>query len=531
MCGAGVWCLLFFAFSARAQGWQWALGPGLGNGISTAFDAAGNSYVAGNYTDTLRFGAFPLNSSGNEEVFVAKLSPAGTGLWAARVSGAPVYMGGIAVDGTGDVIVAGYFQNGTAVFGSHTLTATDRSLFVAKLSSGGIWQWAVSSAAGSTTANAVALAPNGDIVLTGELLSSTATVGSSVLTTNGDVDLLVARLTSGGTWLWALNAGGVQADFGTDIAVDAAGNLVVASLYYSTVRFGPDTLAYADLEDFAIAKLTGTGTWLWGRSVSTTATDDAHLAVDSNGDILVVGSFRDTLTLGPFVLPFFHTGSIYSEAYVGKLSGAGTWLWATRSTGIGSKLCTDVALDAADNIVVIGGYNNNSVLGPFTLSPRVNAPGAVDIFVAKLTSTGTWQWVLDAGDIEYDAAIAVAVDANDNIVVTGGFLSERLPFGNVTLTQQHRASTVFVARISPVAMGLTDLSPSTPLGAYPIPAHCTVQLTGLVPGSKAILYDSQGRAVLTTVATAATSALNIQALRPGLYTVRAGTTSRRIVIE
>ncbi|MEQ2006712.1 MAG: immunoglobulin domain-containing protein, partial [Limisphaerales bacterium] len=62
-------------------------GTGADSVQALARDAAGNSYLAGFFTGTLALGTTNLVSAGGDDIFVAKVSPAGTVLWAAHCGG------------------------------------------------------------------------------------------------------------------------------------------------------------------------------------------------------------------------------------------------------------------------------------------------------------------------------------------------------------------------------------------------------------------------------------------------------------
>ena len=87
-------------------------------GVRSVSAANGDAIVAGYFTDTADFGSGPLSSAGGYDIFIARYS-AGNGAcqWARRFgSTGNEYVQGVAVDGSGDIIVAGYFT-GTADFG------------------------------------------------------------------------------------------------------------------------------------------------------------------------------------------------------------------------------------------------------------------------------------------------------------------------------------------------------------------------------------------------------------------------------
>src|SRR5882724_9629588 len=73
--------------------------------------------------------------------------------------------------------------------------------------------------------------------------------------------------------------------------------------------------------------------------------------------------------------------------------------------------------------------------------------GGSDGFIAKYTSQNTLLWVKHLGGSLDDFAYGVAVDSQDNIIVTGSF-SGTADFGGTTLTDSTGTGT-FVAKYSP----------------------------------------------------------------------------------
>ncbi|WP_437923737.1 SBBP repeat-containing protein [Sorangium sp. So ce291] len=93
----------------------WSTGLG-GAGDQAAYDvatdAAGNLYVTGWFDGTVDFGAGPLVSAGNGDVFVLKLDPAGHAIWSRRFGTSAYGESGthIALDASGNILVGGYYS-------------------------------------------------------------------------------------------------------------------------------------------------------------------------------------------------------------------------------------------------------------------------------------------------------------------------------------------------------------------------------------------------------------------------------------
>ncbi|MEE9411846.1 MAG: SBBP repeat-containing protein, partial [Methylococcales bacterium] len=111
-----------------------------------AVDNSGSVYVMGNFTNTVTFGSgesseTTLTSDGGNDIFLAKYTADGDLVWAKRAGGISFDVGSsLAVDGSGNAYLTGFFSSGIATFGSGeanevTLTGNDFSdgnLFVAK---------------------------------------------------------------------------------------------------------------------------------------------------------------------------------------------------------------------------------------------------------------------------------------------------------------------------------------------------------------------------------------------------------------
>eukprot|EP00966_Prymnesium_polylepis_P236719 5474878-Prymnesium_polylepis.1 len=62
-------------------------GPKYDHGYSIASDGAGGALVTGTFEGTAAFGSASLTSAGGEDVFVARVGPGGTVLWAVQMGG------------------------------------------------------------------------------------------------------------------------------------------------------------------------------------------------------------------------------------------------------------------------------------------------------------------------------------------------------------------------------------------------------------------------------------------------------------
>ena len=260
LCGAVV-------LGALEPQWQWTVNAG---GIamdypnSIAVDSQGNQYITGRFEYTATFGSHTLTAIEGEEdygkyntdLFVAKLDPSGNWLWAVQAGGTGYEEGfGIAVDGAGNAYVTGFF-GGTATFGSLTLTASEENeIFAAKLDPSGNWLWAVQAGgADADEGHGITVDGAGNAWVTG-FFRGTATFGSHTLTASSGSDIFVAKLDPDGNWLWTVQAGGNHSDISCGIALDGCGNACVAGNFYDNTNFGNHALTSIGYMDLFVAKL------------------------------------------------------------------------------------------------------------------------------------------------------------------------------------------------------------------------------------------------------------------------------------
>jgi hypothetical protein len=185
------------AASLASVGVPWATQVGstsLDLGLATSALSDGSAIVAGKFSGTATFGSTTLTSAGSDDVFVAKIDASGTYVWATQAGGTSNDFGyAVSTLSDGSAIVTGQFRS-TATFGSTTLTsAGDYDVFVAKIDASGTYLWATK--AGSTSADSVrgvSTLSDGSAIATG-YFQGTATFGSTTLTSAGSTDIFVAK--------------------------------------------------------------------------------------------------------------------------------------------------------------------------------------------------------------------------------------------------------------------------------------------------------------------------------------------------
>ena len=493
-----VFSLLFIELCVFAQTPDWQLATRAGGSDDdwseiVAVDDQGNCYVTGSFEETATFGSYSLVSNGSSDIFIAKMDANGSWLWATGAGGSDDDEGvSIAIDDNGNIYITGKFYD-AATFGSFSLTSNgDDDIFVAKMDSSGNWLW-ITGAGGSDSerSKSISLDSAENIYVTGSFYDTT-TFGSHSLTSNGGSDVFVAKMDANGSWLWITGAGGSDSDYGLSIAIDNAENIYVTGDLWNTATFGSYSITNNGSSDIFVAKMDTDGNWLWATGVGGIDEDSSgSIAIDDNGNIIVVGSFIDTVTFG--TTSIVSSGSF--DIFVAKIDASGNWMWATGAGGSDSDFGYSIAVDDAEKIYVTGAFYNIATFGSYSLTSN----GEFDIFVAKIDENGNWLWATGAGGSDFDLGESIVIDHAENIFVTGEF-SDNAIFGSYSLTSSGEFD-VFVAKLVVETIAENEIIPTNlNLCNHPNPFNPSTTIEFYIQNDSIVelaIYNIKGQKIKT----------------------------------
>ncbi len=250
----------------------------------------------------------------------------------------------------------------------------------------------------------------------------------------GGQDMFVGKYNSAGELQWAQRAGGDTAsqDAGRGVGVDVFGNVYVTGGFSGTADFGSISRTASLAQDFFLAKYNSAGVVQWVRRNASGGTNNSAygtgLAVDAIGNSYAVGYYDGSgVTFGTTTL----TNSGDFQCFLVKYNSAGILMWVKPLAGSGMVYAIKVALDSAGNVCLSGTFTESMTVGGTNLI----SVGGRDIFVVKFNNDGVLQWARQVGGTGDDVGEGgVAMDAADNVFITGAFRSSSITFGDTTLT-------------------------------------------------------------------------------------------------
>jgi gliding motility-associated-like protein len=401
--------LLFLLFAVigiqtNAQIFDWLItggGPLSDKATSIAVDANGNTFITGYFNEEGTFGPFylPMIDLHSKEVFVAKIDPAGNYLWVKRGSNHYDDRGlGLCLDPVGNVYVTGTCWGGL-IFG--TLNVYN--------------------------------------------------------TTSYTDQIYVLKLDTDGNEIWLKNAGVDEAGFpynddhGFDLVSDSDGDILVTGFISNNdptdhfANFDAISIPVQAMDSMAfIAKLSNDGVWQW---VQTNGGVDGYrdnrITVDDEKNIYVVGGFQGTKTFGTTTL----TSAGLSDIYITKYDTDGNFMYAKNAGSPLDDRANDVAFDYENNLYITGEFKGNAVFGTDTINNNGSDEDR-DIFVARISKDGIWDWVKKAGSNSGgDRGNGIVVNHTGNIFVTGQFKDKAKFGGTLEVDGGTDSVQVFIAAI------------------------------------------------------------------------------------
>lgn len=287
---------------------------------------------------------------------------------------------------------------------------------------------------------------DGNLFIAGKFTVS-LTLGGSTFVNSGPSntnDVYVAKYDEDGVLLWSTSFGGTGDEDIEDVAVDSNGDVILVGSYRSTALLvGATTLVNAGQSDFFAIKLNGdTNVPIWAQSFGSVGKDAGASAVaDSAGNIYAIGSFSGTVDFGTGT-DLVSNGA--RDVVLLSLNGStGASNWAKNEGGSGDEFAEDLELATGDTLAYAVTTQSVRYFHDMT---QLQANGATDIVIGKVDrSTGATTWINIYGGTSFDSIESITVDDSGDIYAAGYFY-DSISFGGATLTSNGLAD-VFVVKL------------------------------------------------------------------------------------
>lgn len=339
-----------------------------------------NIYIAGSYTATLDIdpgaGAYNISSKGGKDIFLACYTPNGNLIW------------GISAGGPGNDL-----------------------------------------------AENLAVDANNDPVIVGQITSQNIDFDPSptykYLHAKGGADGFLAKYTANGNYVWGTTFGGNSAHDNTlSVATDADLNIYVGGDFHEDMDIDPAPLSKNIVNSLTgtayLVKYTPSGQLVWGFNFGAgglAGIDNAVWAIASGNDgyIYIAGCFEGkNIDFDPSNSTANLSAAGGYDGFVAKYTEGGQYQFAAAISGVKVEQAFDIALDAAKDIYITGYTESSSVSFGNVVKPSTNANDKADVFLAKYSNAGLFQWGHIFGGNGTDVGWGIAVN-KDKLYCTGYF--------------------------------------------------------------------------------------------------------------
>ena len=412
-------------------------------GHAVAYDDQKSIYTVGHFAGSADFdpgpSTFIMTTSQYPNIFVQKVDSIGSFEWAYQFgSGGWEYGRDVHVTADSCILITGNcsstqdFDPGPSVVNGSQVSG---NIFLLKLDRNGNFQWVKNFGGDSFEAGyKIATDSLGNIYMVGYTMSTTIDFDPSTnvnnFSTNGDRDIWITKLNSNGGHIWSKVYGGSGTDNAFGLCVNGE-YVYLAGEFEGTVDFDPinsgNILTSNGDADAFVQKMDLNGNVIWTRSFGATSYDNAKdVRVNSNNDVLLVGTFRDSTDFDPSAADSL-VYATYSDPFILKLDSLGDFLWVNSiESSTSSEEINAICLDINDNIYVTGGYKGYCTFDtPVGYSSIVGASSYSNLFYMKVDNFGNYLWTksIAGNSNSTEEGMDIEIDEDFNLYLTGTFWS------------------------------------------------------------------------------------------------------------
>ena len=227
-------------------------------------------------------------------------------------------------------------------------------------------------------------------------------------------------------YAWANQISGGISDSGNGIAMDSDGNVFVSGTFSGNLTIGTKTLESTGSSDSFLIKYDNNGNLLWAQSSENNGSNGAYgVSTDQFGNCILTGRFYDSVTFGDWTLTSSGEGDIYTI----KFDSNGTVIWAKKSGGIGSDAGRAISVNNLGEIFITGYFE-----GTAYFDSEVLIDSNSKVFITKYDVDGNVIWAKET-NVRYGRGLGPHIASDD--------------FGNCFITthmESSRGTNIYVAK-------------------------------------------------------------------------------------
>ena len=500
-------------------------------------DDVGNTYMTGVFDGAITMGDITLTAPAfsNTDIFIAKRGPTGDWIWAKRLaSGDPDIPGSIALDGSGGLFVSCWLRDDQPTYDGAPIALENGGLVVVKLDTAGQWGWLAGTTNIRSWGDALITDEDGVVYVAGDNNPEETQVwfGTIELSSGGNIDTYLAKLSPDGEWLWAKNYfcplfGGFHPEqIFQDMELDAGGNILIGGEFqgyqlemdWFTCEVLPFQMDWSSMLTFYLASFSPDGELQWVRVPDAGYSSFSMFnAMDHGPDGTIHASiyYADTLSVN---------GALMTDELGAVLIRLDPFGAVSSVVGIHDHPIrfSDMVVNSAGRI-----FTMHRLGDPIQVAGEIlTSTGADDLLLTELDPGGTGVFGMPLGGPGNEFTHALTLSP-EGIICAGGY-EQTIIIGQDTLTSVGDKD-IFLLHVDLLTTGLGSSGSGVQnLIFHPNP---TRGLIYLADAGTVHLFDAVGRIILSFDAQRWGNALDLSSLSAGVYVLRSRTGCAQVIKE
>ncbi len=519
--------LLIFFFKAAIVVGQWApqitwekpLGGWGYEDAQSIKQTNDGGYIIAGFTDS-NDGDITDGNNGENDVWIVKLDSFGNKSWD-KTYGGSNGDGARSIQQTSDggYIVAGYTMSNDGDVSDGNNGESD--IWVIKLDTAGnkIWDKTYGGS-NSDGARSIQQTSDGGYIVAGYTVSNNGDVSDG---NNGESDIWVIKLDSVGNKAWDKTLGGSKADYAKSIQQTSDGGYVIGGSTRNPFLSSTNSV-YGDISDgnngwtdYWIVKSDTAGNKIWDKTLGGRRDDYlGTIQQTSDGGYIVAGYNNNDdgdITDG-------NNGD--KDVWIVKLDSFGNKVWDKTYGGSEGDKAYSIQQTFDGGYIISGETMNND--GDITDGNN----GGYDYWILKLDSSGNKVWDRTLGGSGWEWANSIQQTSDGGFVIAGLSYSWN---GDVSQNYYGNGDFWIVKLGMDISVTVNQIEQSNTFTIYPNPATSQVVLgTDLIqPIGEVLITDMTGKIVKQFQTQKSTTEIDISTLENGIYFVKAGGISQKLV--
>lgn len=365
-------------------------------------------------------------------------------------------------------------------------------------------------------------------------------IDSIILTGNPAMDSGItpfsfyAKFDSNGNVIWAKKVIHLNQQIGNafggpfELESNKSGEIFMAFGLDSAIVIGNSTIKSSRPTDwgdmYAIIKTDASGNLMTHKIIKSTFNEIEELKIDHCGNVLVSGSYIDTLSIDNQGI----SANLERDVFIAKLDENLNAKWVKNFGSNGGDRHMGLSFNDKNEIFFGFEFWGQINFGNINYSPTPS--GSMDIILIKLDTNGNMAWFTHSTGNGMSQIFDVNVGHNNTISLSGRLQGQENFGGQIINGTAGNLPDVFFVKFSdqhyeglPVIclnyVGIKENASSKELSVFPNPANNVVfvKIEREVIGDKLILFDLLGQIVLEKETQSNLEEINIAHLKSGIY--------------